>query len=375
MSTACITSATATTTSLHTTDVVSTSFSTSVSTEPATTTTITTEVCPLSISDLPCIPTPSVFTSTITGNLTTVSLPFTTTVSTVSTEILTLFTTSCTVITSAGPSSSSSSSFHTPPVSGSFSPSVSTPPPITFTSQVPTTLQNGDVSAVVQTFTSQPPLSTVYVPGPSGQVAQTNDDGSSPTKIAPILGGVVGGFFGLLGIALIIWFIMKRRRRWDDIFDTEGPPHSPGRRPTKRWSLDADMDPKPYQYGLVGQASSPSLPSLGISRPESPPASSPSSQLRASPSSQLPRPNHNALTPLLLPTSASTPGPSATTLSSRPSTAGSMQPLRDVAPQQPQAVRQQRQQHERAAARHARDAIALGAPQPEPKHGPDADAF
>jgi hypothetical protein len=76
------------------------------------------------------------------------------------------------------------------------------------------------------------------------------------------------------------------------------------------------MEPKPYQYGLVGQTRS---PSLGISPPSSPPASSPSLNL----------PQHN-LTPLRLPTSASSPGPSATTLSSRPSTAGSMRPLRDT---------------------------------------------
>ncbi|KAJ7264934.1 hypothetical protein B0H12DRAFT_1101469 [Mycena haematopus] len=183
---------------------------------------------------------------------------------------------------------------------------------------------NGQVSVVLETFTSQPLPSTVYVPNsPSGLVAQTNNDRSS-SQIGPIVGGVLGGFFGLLGIVLILWLIMKRRRRWDDIFDKEDPPHSPGRRPTKRWSLDADMEPKPYQYGLVGQTSSPSLPSLGISSAlDSPPSTAGFSQ-----SSQVPRTNHN-LTPLLLPSSTSTPGPSATTFSSRPSTAGSMLPLRD----------------------------------------------
>ncbi|KAJ7355913.1 hypothetical protein DFH08DRAFT_1076886 [Mycena albidolilacea] len=324
MATACITSATATTTSLLTKDVLTTTFSTSVLTEPPTTTTITSEGCILgSISDVvPCISTPTIFTSTIPGNITTITVPFTATTATTETETLTLFGSSCSVIASdsSKPIDSKPTSNHGPgPGPGSsFSASVTTPDPITFTSATPVTLPNGDVSAVMETFTSHPPASTVYVPfTPSGQVAQSNDDRSS-SQAGPIVGGVLGGFFGLLGIVLIIWFIMKRRRRWDDIFDQEDPAQGP----TKRWSLDAEMEPKPYQYGLVGQTSSPSLPSLGMSSLDSPPASG-----------QLPRQNqtHN-LTPLLLPTSASTPGPSATTLSSRPSTAGSMLPPAPPAP-------------------------------------------
>ncbi|KAF7363965.1 hypothetical protein MSAN_01054900 [Mycena sanguinolenta] len=328
MSSACITSATATSTTVFTTDVVTTSFSTSVSTGPPTTTTITSDDCVLaSISDLPCLSTPTVFTSTIAGNVTTVSVPITTTVVSTETQIVTLFGSSCPIDTTVASSSSivSSSSSSSSPSQitrgSSLSASLSTPPPVTFESSVPVTLGNGQVSVVEQTFTSQPPASTVYVPlSTSGLVAQTNDDHSS--QIGPIVGGVLGGFFGLISLVLILWYLVKRRRRWDDIFDKEDSSYSPGRRPTKRWSLDADMDPKPYQYGLVGQTSSPSLPSLGISSAlESPPHTS-----GVSPSSQLPRTNTHNLPPLLTPTSASTPGLSATTLSSRPSTAGSMLP-------------------------------------------------
>ncbi|KAJ7685672.1 hypothetical protein DFH06DRAFT_1463654 [Mycena polygramma] len=333
MSTSCTTSATGTTTSLVTTDSTSTSFSESLSTAPPTTTTITSDVCVLasiSISDLPCLSTVTTITSTLPGIVITTSVPVVTTVPTTETKTLTLFGSSCTVITSADPSSSSPPPPPPPPDQSSLSASVTTPPPITFVSQSASTLGNGQVSMVAETITSNSPPSTVFVPstGPSAQVVQNSNDGSSSSHVGPIVGGVLAGFFGLLGIVLIIWFIVKRRRRWDDIFDKEDPNNvQPPRRgrSTKRFSLDADdstIEPKPYQYGLVGQTRS---PSVGISPPNSPPASSPSLQL----------PRHN-LPPLLLPTSASTPGLSGgTTLSSRPSTAGSMQPLRDVAPSPP----------------------------------------
>ncbi|KAJ6501979.1 hypothetical protein C8R45DRAFT_1209632 [Mycena sanguinolenta] len=327
MSSACISSATATSTTVLTIDVLTTTFSTSVSTiDPPTTTIITSEECLLgSISDLPCLSTPTVFTSTIPGNFTTVSVPITDTVASTQTQVVTLFGSSCPVSTSVASSSSTVSSSSQTSRSSSLSASISTPPPITYESSVPITLGDGRVSVIKETFTSQPPATTVYNPfSTSGLVAQTNDVHSS--QIGPIVGGVLGGFFGLIGLVLILWFIMKRRRRWDDIFDKDESSYSSGRRPTKRWSLDADMEPKPYQYGLVGQTSS---PSLGMSSAlESLPHTS-----GASPSSQMPRTTHN-LPPLLTPTSVSTPGLSATTLSSRPSTAGSMLPLADspVAP-------------------------------------------
>ncbi|KAJ6531147.1 hypothetical protein B0H19DRAFT_1190579 [Mycena capillaripes] len=318
MSTSCITSATGTTTSLLTTNVTTTTFTESLSTALPITTTITSETCILplgSLTDVPCLSTATTITSTIPASVITTSVPVVATAFTTETDTITLFGSSCTVITSV----SSHSSIVSTPDSISFSPSLSTPPPVVITSQSASTLSNGQVSMILETIMSTPPPLTVYVPNPPPtQVAQTNDDGSgSSVRIAPIIGGVVAGFFGLLGIALIIWFIMKRRRRWDDIFDKEDTSKAPGRA-TKRFSLDdLEIEPKPYQYGLVGQTRS---PSAGVSPPNSPPASS------SSPSLQPPR--HN-LPPLLLPTSASTPGPSATTLSSRPSTAGSMRPLRD----------------------------------------------
>ncbi|KAJ7143072.1 hypothetical protein C8R43DRAFT_1130871 [Mycena crocata] len=312
MATTCISSATATTTSFITTESLLTTFTESVSTETPTVTTITTEECALgSLSAVGCLSTATTITSTIPGITTTIQVPVTTSVSVTSSETLTLFGSSCTVISSAPPGGGVSGGNVSQPVS------TITPDPLTFTSTSQTTLSNGQVSVIVQTLTSTQQPSVVYVatdvPGP-GQEAQNNTDSSSSSHIGPIVGGVVGGFFLLLGVALAIWFVLKRRRRWDDIFDKEDPsPRSP--RATKRFSLDTEIEPKPYQYGLVGQTRS---PSVGISPPSSPSALSASQHSR-----------QHTLPPLHLPSSASIPGPSATTVSSRPSTAGSMRPLRD----------------------------------------------
>ncbi|KAJ7481107.1 hypothetical protein B0H11DRAFT_2024216, partial [Mycena galericulata] len=308
MSTSCISTATATTTSVTTVESTLTTFTESVSTQTPTVTTITTEECELgALSDVACVSTTSTITSTIPGTTTTIQVPVTETVPvSTETQTFTLFGSSCTII----PTSVSGSVIS----SGSANISLSQPTPFVTTSQSATTLANGQITIVPETIMFTPPPSTIYI-NPSTTAAsdqtQNNTDSSSSPHIGVIVGSAVGGFFGLLGLALIIWFIMKRRRRWDDIFDKEDSvPRG------KRFSLDAEVEPKPYQYGLVGQTRS---PSVGISPPSSPPAFSPPGR-------------QHTLSPLYLPTSASTPGPSATTMSSRPSTAGSMRPLRDPPP-------------------------------------------
>jgi hypothetical protein len=85
------------------------------------------------------------------------------------------------------------------------------------------------------------------------------------------------------------------------------------------------MEPKPYQYGLVGHALAPD--------PASPPHS-PSllPVVHAGADLYSPQSRHeqqrSALPPLNVPATTSTPGLSVTTNSSRPSTGGSTQPLR-----------------------------------------------
>ncbi|KAG5650612.1 hypothetical protein H0H81_011660 [Sphagnurus paluster] len=143
---------------------------------------------------------------------------------------------------------------------------------------------------------------------------------TSTSDVGPIVGGAVGGFFGLLAIVALVWFILKRRRRWDDIFDKEDDEIiATGARRAGRFSLDVDAEPKPYQYGLVGQGAAPSA----ISPPNSPPAR-PSVPVGAA---DILHARSSSLAPLNMPLTASAPLPSATTVSSRPSTAGSAQPL------------------------------------------------
>ncbi|KAG6907080.1 hypothetical protein DXG01_010652 [Tephrocybe rancida] len=217
------------------------------------------------------------------------------------TNLVTLFGTACTTINADVPSPPA-----TPPASPPATPT-SIPPtstPSVITTQSTSTQGNGSV--VVQTITQ--------TPSPSNTIAVNNKDGSSP-NIAPIVGGTVGGFFGLIAIVALIWFILRRRRRWDDIFEKEEndiiAAGARGGMYPARFSLDVDPEPKPYQYGLVGQAIAPSA----ASPPNSPP-------MRASAGAgNIHHARTTSLTPLN-PVTASNP-----TLSSRPSTGGSTQPL------------------------------------------------
>ncbi|KAF7322268.1 hypothetical protein HMN09_00004200 [Mycena chlorophos] len=308
MATSCTSTATATTTSVTTFESTSISLSTSITTLPPTVTTITTAQCEFgNFTDFLCVSTTSTLTSTISGETSTVTVSLTETVPVTSSTVLTLFGPPiCTTFASS---------------SGNASLSLSTPPPTSFTTQSTTTLPNGQVSTITEVITSSLSPSIVYVnptPGDSNdQTTQNNTDGSNSPRIAPIVGGVVAGFFGLIGIVLIIWFILKRRRRWDDIFDQELPTQ-----PSKRFSLDAALDePKPYQYGLVGHTRSPP-PLSATPTPPSPPLTP-----------------GRGLAPLMMPMTVSQPGLSAgTSLSlSRPSTAGSMRPLHSPSSPPPQS--------------------------------------
>ncbi|KAJ8522399.1 hypothetical protein ONZ45_g1060 [Pleurotus djamor] len=173
----------------------------------------------------------------------------------------------------------------------------------------------------VAIVSSLPPVSVtepVTAP-PGGQTQQSDDGGSNSTNMGPIIGGAVGGFFGLLGIVAVIWFIMKRRSRWDDIFEKEEEEQGRARH-DGRFSLDVDNEPKPYQYGLVGHVPSPSV--------QSPPNSPP---LGPTTMNHNRRPSATGMpAPLSLSPSFTTSGHSAPQSGanlSRPSSAGSTQPL------------------------------------------------
>jgi len=109
---------------------------------------------------------------------------------------------------------------------------------------------------------------------------QPNSDSNgshSSSNLGPILGGIFAGVFGLVLIVGVIWWILRRRSRWDDIFDEkEGYDAAAGgadgiRRSRSRGNMldtefasDVNTEPKPYEYGLVGAARPLSPPSENV---------------------------------------------------------------------------------------------------------------
>ncbi|KAF8635539.1 hypothetical protein AX17_003922 [Amanita inopinata Kibby_2008] len=251
----CATFPTLTRTDAVTTQTPSTSISSSVSTVPPSTSVFTSVVstCTTHGSFIDCVQSTGMVTSLISGSTTTVAVTQVTLVPVTSMVPTTLYSTSCTASNSQTSSSPSST------------PSVFTPPPETYTSASSSTDTNGNVlvTQITQTLTFSPttidPTSTLVSDGLSHR---------GGSALAPIIGGAVGGFFGLIGIVALIWFIKKRRSRWDDIFEREdalyGPPIP---QPLKR-DPPPEPKPKPYEYGLVGHAKAPLPPHL--SPPTSP---------------------------------------------------------------------------------------------------------
>ncbi|THV03937.1 hypothetical protein K435DRAFT_229271 [Dendrothele bispora CBS 962.96] len=245
MSTSCSTSATATQTQVLTTDSLSTSFSLSVESGSSTVSTVTFTTCLAEVSsgvtESRCSTSSSL--TTIPGGTTTTSVPVVITVPITSTSLTTLLGSSCTVITTQPPSTTT-----------------------TITSQTSTTLPNGSVSVGTVTVTSLIPQTDAT----SEPTQQSNDhsQSSNDTNIGGIIGGVVGGVLGLVALILVIWLWMKRRSRWDDIFDKEddkvvavtGSKYQGGGidEPTlPDVGAPENLEPQPYEYGFIGNTPGP----------------------------------------------------------------------------------------------------------------------
>ncbi|KAG6900674.1 hypothetical protein C0993_005907 [Termitomyces sp. T159_Od127] len=241
-----------------------------------------------------------------TGATQTVQVPLTITSTITSVDLVTLFGTSCTTINSAvnSPTPIAQPTQDQPPTTIPTSTPIFTPSAI---STQPSSTQSY-ISTTVQTVNSG--TSSSQTPS---TIATDNQNKGNP-DVAPIVGGTIGGFFGLIAIVVLIWFILRRRQRWDDIFEKgEDEIIVGGARGTHRparFSLDIDPEPKPYQYGLVGRAVAPSA----ASPPHSPP-------MRPSPGAPDLNQARTSLMPLN-PVAAST-----LTLSSMPSTGSSQSPL------------------------------------------------
>jgi hypothetical protein len=136
----------------------------------------------------------------------------------------------------------------------------STPPPSTLVEVSSTTLADGSVVQTVVTVITTPSPTSVYVPTSiANPTLQSDSSQGSGTDVAPIVGGVLGGFLGLIAVVGSLWWLCRKRRSWDDIFEKEGlrnddawAPTVPARRERDSRRLDSRAEPMPYRYGLVG---------------------------------------------------------------------------------------------------------------------------
>ncbi|KAK0463545.1 uncharacterized protein EV420DRAFT_1476265 [Desarmillaria tabescens] len=267
----CSSSPTDTQSSVISTQVVSTSVGSVVTSVPTLTSSAVTTVCAEFNSSAPIVGETTLFPVTAGSAVSTVystlygtacsPLDTTTTGPDTTTTTPPTTTTTSTTPTTTSTTSTSTSTYVT----------VSTPPPTVFTSETSMTLAGGEVTVSIVTLTSA--LAATTVTSAAAVSSSTAAPAPSSTNIGAIVGGVVGGVCGLALLALIIWFILKRRKRWDDIFDDldDQVAANTGTGGNDRFSLgrDLDVEPKPYEYGTVGGNTLPSL--NGVSPPHSPP--------------------------------------------------------------------------------------------------------
>ncbi|EJD53115.1 hypothetical protein AURDEDRAFT_110874 [Auricularia subglabra TFB-10046 SS5] len=271
-----------------------TEFETSTITSPAVTTTTSTPVCAstatITLSDsvaTTCASTSlSTFETTIPGetetstltHISTLPITFTTTEPT-----STLFSTSCPPDDQTPPPTPPPTS--TPPPDNKPPPTSdppNDPPPDTTTITSGITLPDGRTSIATITYT-RPSLND-----PNGNAG---DDGGA-ARAAKIGGAVVGSIAGVAILVALAFWLWKRSRRWDDIFEDSddeagafdahpgwkivGAPvrlrHRSRRQRKPRLDLDPPTNPAPYHYGLVGSAAAMSAPAHSQT-PSSPPES------------------------------------------------------------------------------------------------------
>ncbi|TRM64706.1 hypothetical protein BD626DRAFT_233502 [Schizophyllum amplum] len=126
---------------------------------------------------------------------------------------------------------------------------------------------NGSVVTVPVTLTSV---------GVSAITSSSSTDESNSNKGA-IIGGVVGGVVGLALIGILVYWLLKRRRRWDDIFEDDlwakapKPPPDGATLP----SVAANSSDGTWPSSRDGIAQGASSPPMVQAQSTSPPALSP----------------------------------------------------------------------------------------------------
>lgn len=84
----------------------------------------------------------------------------------------------------------------------------SIPPPSTVVEASSTTLADGSVVQTVVTVVTTLPPTSVYLPTSlANPTLQSNASQGSGTNVAPIVGGVLGGFLGLVAIVGTLWWL------------------------------------------------------------------------------------------------------------------------------------------------------------------------
>lgn len=84
----------------------------------------------------------------------------------------------------------------------------STLPPSTVVEASSTTLADGSVVQTAITVITTLPPTAVYVPTSLAEPSlQNNVSQGSGTNVAPIVGGVLGGFLGLIAVVGSLWWL------------------------------------------------------------------------------------------------------------------------------------------------------------------------
>lgn len=84
----------------------------------------------------------------------------------------------------------------------------STFPPSTVVEASSATLSDGSVVQTVVTVVTTLPPTSVYAPTSiASPTLQSDSSQGSGTNVAPIVGGVLGGFFGLIAIVGSLWWL------------------------------------------------------------------------------------------------------------------------------------------------------------------------
>jgi len=137
---------------------------------------------------------------------------------------------------------------------------LSTPAPEISVYTSSTTLANGQVSVNYRTSVYSQSPTPVYVLTTSLVTDPPSVGGQGPTSLGAIVGGVLGGVAGLILIVALFLFIRRRQRRVEATFEKtwgyDDLREQALQRSKGRTKFSIDVEPKPYQYGVIGHANS-----------------------------------------------------------------------------------------------------------------------